>query len=82
MLTVKHTKKKLIKYAKDFEKVVYDTYCIYILAKYPMGEVQQVPYRRTMFKLLSTKLNPDNDEFLNLIIKNFVDKTYDRIGAK
>lgn len=73
---------KMLKLSKKFERDVYDSYTRHVLITCPMNEFKRVPYKKTMLKLINKELNPNNDEYLSFIIKNFIDKKYIQIGAK
>ena len=75
--------RKMLKLAEQYRLTIYESYMKHVLQRCPTDDITAtLPTKRTMLKLIKTELNPDNDLTLNLLIHQFVDEKYSKLGVK
>ena len=75
--------RKMLKLAEQYRLTIYESYTKHVLQRCPTDDITAtLPTKRTMLKLIKAELNPDNDSTLNLLIHQFIDEKYSKLGVK
>lgn len=87
MLLRRHTQsrsvRKMLKLVEQYRLTIYESYTKHVLQRCPIDDITvTLPTKRTMLKLIKAELNPDNNSTLNLLIHQFIDEKYSKLGVK